>query len=134
MRKGFLSNGPHQAKKCRFRSSCTCAKYHLGLCSPFIHSVVSSDSVIPDRDGPDQTVQMHRLIWAFATHICPKTGYCMASKSPLPCIFAYSELGFCCPQPMLVRKPPLGYWQTVKTQIRCHRMWHLIRVYTVCIN
>ena len=24
--------------------------------------------------------------------------------------------------------------QTVQTLIRCHRMWHLIRVYTVCIN
>ena len=30
---------------CRFRSSCACAKYHLGLCSPVIHSVVSDDSV-----------------------------------------------------------------------------------------
>ena len=28
----------------RFRSSCEIAKYHLGLCSPFIHSVVSNDS------------------------------------------------------------------------------------------
>ena len=31
--------------KFRFRSSCTCAKNNLGLCSPFIHSVVSNDSV-----------------------------------------------------------------------------------------
>ena len=29
----------------RFRSSCACTKYHPGLCSPFIHSVVSNDSV-----------------------------------------------------------------------------------------
>ena len=29
----------------RFRSSCPCAKYHPGFCSPFIHSVVSNDSV-----------------------------------------------------------------------------------------
>ena len=28
-------------KMCRFRSSCTCAKYHPGLCSPFMQSVVS---------------------------------------------------------------------------------------------
>ena len=28
----------------RFRSSCACAKYHPGLWSPFIHSVVSNDS------------------------------------------------------------------------------------------
>ena len=35
-------------KICRFRSSCACIKYHPGLCSPFIHSivsVVSNDSV-----------------------------------------------------------------------------------------
>ena len=33
----------------RFRSSCTRAKYHPGLCSPFIHSVVSSNSVRGQR-------------------------------------------------------------------------------------
>ena len=32
-------------KMCRFRSSCACAKYHPGLHSLIIHSVVSSDSV-----------------------------------------------------------------------------------------
>ena len=29
----------------RFRSSCACPKIHTGHCSPFIHSVVSSDSI-----------------------------------------------------------------------------------------
>ena len=29
----------------RFRSSCECAMYHPGLCFPFIHFVVSNDSV-----------------------------------------------------------------------------------------
>ena len=32
-------------KMCRFTSSCTQAKSHPGLCSPFIHYVVSIDSV-----------------------------------------------------------------------------------------
>ena len=32
-------------KLCRFSSSCPCAKYHPGLRSPFIHSVVSNYSV-----------------------------------------------------------------------------------------
>ena len=32
-------------KICRFISSCTCANYHTGFCSPFIHSLVSNDSV-----------------------------------------------------------------------------------------
>ena len=47
--KGPILNGPHEAKMmwkmCRFRSSCTCSKYHPGFCSPFIYSVVSNDSV-----------------------------------------------------------------------------------------
>ena len=32
-------------KMLRFRSSCTCSKYHPVPCSLFIHSVVSSDSI-----------------------------------------------------------------------------------------
>ena len=31
-----------------------------------------------DRGGPDQPVRMHRLIWAFAVHICPKIHLRMA--------------------------------------------------------
>ena len=30
---------------CRIRSSCACTKYHLYLCLPFIHSVISNDFV-----------------------------------------------------------------------------------------
>ena len=37
------------AQNGRFRSSCACAKYHLGLCSPFIISLVSSDYVSGQR-------------------------------------------------------------------------------------
>ena len=28
--------------------------------------------LLADREGPCQTVQMHRLIWAVPVHICPK--------------------------------------------------------------
>ena len=35
---------------------------------------------------------------------------------------------------VLFIKPGLGHWQTVQTQIRCHILWHLIRVCTVCEN
>ena len=35
----------NMCKICRFRSSCTSATYHPALCFPFIHSVVSNDSV-----------------------------------------------------------------------------------------
>ena len=44
--------GKYLCKMCTF-TSCTCTKYHPGLCSPFIHSV---DPIIllADSDGPDQ--------------------------------------------------------------------------------
>ena len=39
-------NVPSSMRKMRrFRSSCACAKYQPGLCSPFIHSIVSNVSV-----------------------------------------------------------------------------------------
>ena len=31
--------------KCRFKLSCACAKYDLGIRSQFVHSVISNDSV-----------------------------------------------------------------------------------------
>ena len=34
--------------------------------------------------------------------------------------------------PFKSRDPRKGNLQTVQTQIRCHRMWHLIRASTVC--
>ena len=46
-----------------FRSSCTCLKYHPLLCSPFILSVVSNDSVSrqwsPWSDCPDAQAALH---------------------------------------------------------------------------
>ena len=52
-----LLHGPRKAEQVpsnmrklrRFRSSCACAKYQPGLCSPFIHSIVSNDSVSGQR-------------------------------------------------------------------------------------
>ena len=41
----------------RFRSSCRCAKYHPCLCSPFIHSVVSNDSVDLELNCPVNTIK-----------------------------------------------------------------------------
>ena len=31
-----------------------------------------------DSEGPDQTAQMHRTIWAFTVRICPRTRFRMA--------------------------------------------------------
>ena len=45
------------------------AQSHPGFCSPLKHSEVSNDFV--SSDGPYQSAGMHRLIWAFAVHICP---------------------------------------------------------------
>ena len=53
-------------------SSYTCAKSHPCICSPFIQSIVSYDSVSGQR--------MRRLIWAFIVRICPKT--CFAWHGP----------------------------------------------------
>ena len=50
------------------------------LLSPFIHYVVYSDFVT-DREGPDQTARMRRLIWAFAVRICSKTGFAWPDPS-----------------------------------------------------
>ena len=43
----------------RFRSSCACTTYHLGLCSPVIHSVVQYPMILlVDGKGPDQTADL----------------------------------------------------------------------------
>ena len=61
----------------RFRSSCACTKYHPGLCSPFIHSEVSNDSVsgtgkalirlceCAGRSGPSLSAYDERHIFAW---------------------------------------------------------------------
>ena len=41
----LINDKEEKMKMCGFTSSCTCAKYHPGRCSPFIHFVVSNDSV-----------------------------------------------------------------------------------------
>ena len=40
----------NMCKMRRFRSSYACAKYHPGLCSPFIHSVVANDFASAQSD------------------------------------------------------------------------------------
>ena len=44
----------------------------------------SSIQTLTDSKGPDQSVQMRRLIWAFAVHICPKTRFRMHRFSFMP--------------------------------------------------
>ena len=34
--------------------------------------------LVAESEGPDQTVRLRRLIWAFAVCICPKTSFRMA--------------------------------------------------------
>ena len=75
--KWALSSENEPSNMRRFKSSWSCAKYHPGLCSPIIHSLVSNDSV-SGQEGPDQTARMRRLIWAFVVRICLKTHFRMA--------------------------------------------------------
>ena len=56
-------NAPSTMRTMRkFKSSCASAKYHQALCSPFIHSVVSNNSVRgqgrPWSDCPDAQVDL----------------------------------------------------------------------------
>ena len=52
-----LSYGSHSSEKVhsnmrnmrRFNSSCACAKYYPGICSPFIHSLVFNDLISGQR-------------------------------------------------------------------------------------
>ena len=63
--------------------------------SPFIHSVVSNDSVslLEDSEGPDQIAHLHSLIWAFVVHTCIiKT--CLYNFVPLKPHFYTVKLGF----------------------------------------
>ena len=61
----------------KFRLSRAWAKYHSGLCSPFVYSVYPM-ILIADREGPDQTARMRRLIWVFAVCICPQIRFRLA--------------------------------------------------------
>ena len=61
----------------RIRSSCACIKYHPGLCSTFIHYVVSM-ILLGDTEGFDQTARMRRLILGFVVRIYPETLFRMA--------------------------------------------------------
>ena len=56
-----------------FRSSYACEKYHQGICSLLIHSVVSNDSVM-DSEGPDQTMSNDTFPHSTAQIVCPYHG------------------------------------------------------------
>ena len=78
------SFGSHHEKKSAFnihktrrlRSSCACSKYYLGLCSLFIHSVVSNDSIsgqwrpwsdrgCSGQSGPSLSIYTRRHVFAW---------------------------------------------------------------------
>ena len=79
---------PRQAKKCLR----TCAKYANSDHPAHAQSIIRAfalHSYIPrypmkllaDREGPDQTARMRRLILTFAVRICPKTRFHFARPS-----------------------------------------------------
>ena len=61
---------------CRYRSSGPCTKYHSGLCSTIIHSVVSIDSF--SRQCRSWSDYMCRLILAIHVCMCLKDCFRMA--------------------------------------------------------
>ena len=77
-RSAFIKQKSHlkDAQNVKIRSSCTGTKYHPGLCSPFIHSEVSNDTIIGGqwRKAP---IRLCRLICVFAVHIILKTSFHM---------------------------------------------------------
>ena len=65
-------------KMCRFRLSCACAKYHPALCSPFINSVVSNDSIrgqwrpwCTGWFGPSLSAYAQRQVFAWPSPCMP---------------------------------------------------------------
>ena len=70
--KDKFSSRPRQAKKCVQPRAKRAFQIILRM------RRVSSVILLADTEDPDQTARMRRLIWAFAVHICLKTGFCMA--------------------------------------------------------
>ena len=69
---------PRQAKKCHETyAKCADSKHPAHAQSIIwdfdLHLYILKYTMIlaADREGPDQTAQMRRLIWAFAVGICP---------------------------------------------------------------
>ena len=64
-------------KMCGFTSSCTCAKSHPGICSPFKQSVVFNDSVCWKRRPWSDCAHVQYDL-AFTVRKCLKTQFLMA--------------------------------------------------------
>ena len=61
----------------RFRSSCACAKNYQGFCSPFIHAVLSNNSIwVQWRPWSDCADAQAVLVFCYL--ICPQTRFRMA--------------------------------------------------------
>ena len=61
---------PRTCAECAVISSCACAKYFSGFCSPYMYSVVTSNSV--------PTEWLRRLVWLVTVRVCPKTRFRLA--------------------------------------------------------
>ena len=100
-------NGPSQAKMslricaaiCAVGSSCACAKYHPGLCSPFIHSIVANESISglwrPWSDcadaQSDQGLHCPLMSWR---HFFANTFWILIYKKSLPQPFVFLNKSF----------------------------------------
>ena len=67
---------PHpQKKNTHTHESCACAKYIILAYALYSYILLYPMILLVDSGDPDQTARMHRLIWAFAVRICPKTRF-----------------------------------------------------------
>ena len=60
----------------------------------FIHSFCSIQWA--DSEGPDQTAQISRLVWAFVARVCPKIGFAWCGPILLILLINLKEAGYTC--------------------------------------
>ena len=95
----------NMCKMHRFRSSYAYAKHHTSLCSPFIHSVVSNDSVSKQWrfklcrcagwSGPSLSAYTKDMFWHGPYVYITKGPFCHMQKmrAHITCVSVQSDLG-----------------------------------------
>ena len=78
---------------------------NVGIFCSSIYTIVSTDFVSGQREGPDQTVLMHRLIWGYVVHKLQK------------------GLFVRCASYLYQRVPSYAYYEN--TPIQIYRKFHL---------
>ena len=91
----------NMGKRCGFTSSCACARSHLNLCFPFIHSTVSNDSVKAPRP------KLSAYAWR---HV-----YALLGPIENLCYWKVISFVFCT---FLWPQPKKTYWRSAREETR----------------